>query len=59
MADAKFTGEASEDTAGVSVNGAGDVDADGYDDVLIGAPGNDEGGDDAGALYPFYGGAGM
>jgi hypothetical protein len=33
----KYTGELSDDDAGVSVAGAGDVNNDGYDDMLIGA----------------------
>ncbi len=37
-ADATLTGELSGDWAGLSVAGAGDVDADGLDDLLIGAP---------------------
>ncbi len=54
-ADAKLTGEAENDCAGRSVAGAGDVDADGYDDFLVGAYGNDSGGDWAGAAYLVLG----
>jgi hypothetical protein len=43
------------DYLGTSVAGAGDVDGDGYDDFLIGAPGNDTGGADAGAAYLVFG----
>jgi hypothetical protein len=50
-ADAKLVGEAEGDNAGVSVSGAGDVDADGHDDILVGAYLNDEGGAAAGAAY--------
>ena len=32
-----------------------DDDADGYDDILIGAKGNDEWGDNAGKVYLYYG----
>ena len=54
-ADASFQGEASGDKAGRSVACAGDLDGDGFDDVLIGAHNNDEGGGDAGAAYVMYG----
>ncbi len=46
-----LTGEQPGDLAGYVVAGIGDINSDGYDDVLIGAPGNDAGGDDAGASY--------
>ena len=51
QADASFWGENVRDWAGISVSGAGDVNGDGYDDFLIGAYGNDEGGTDAGQAY--------
>ena len=35
----------------MALGAAGDVDADGYDDVLLGAPGHDSGGTDAGRVY--------
>jgi hypothetical protein len=57
FASAQYTGEAT-DQAGLYVSGAGDVNADGYDDLLIGAPGNDDGpGNDAGAAYLILGSA--
>ncbi len=56
-ADATFTGEAIDDAAGVSVAAAGDVNRDGYADMLIGAFANDNGGSRAGAAYLLYGGA--
>ena len=46
-----FVGEATGDESGWSVASAGDVDGDGNDDVLIGAPYNDTGGTDAGKTY--------
>jgi len=55
-ADAEFTGEASSDFAGYAVAGAGDVTNDGYDDILIGAIYNDDGGAGAGAAYLVFGG---
>jgi hypothetical protein len=54
-ADYIFEGEESEDKAGVSVAGVGDVDGDGLDDVLVGALGNDEGGSRAGKVYLIFG----
>jgi hypothetical protein len=54
-ANASFLGEAPLDHAGYSVAGAGDVNGDGYDDFLIGAPQNDDGDDDAGQTYLILG----
>ncbi len=56
-ADLTFTGAAAGDYFGRAVAGAGDVDGDGYDDVVVGAYYNDAGGTDAGRAYLFYGGA--
>jgi len=55
-ADAKFIGEVTYDLAGWSVSGAGDVNNDGYDDLITGAYGNDSGGETAGAVYLILGG---
>ena len=54
-ADAHFIGEDSDDFAGWALSGAGDVDGDGYDDLLIGAYGDDDGNPGAGATYLFFG----
>ncbi len=54
-ADAKWTGEALEDLAGRAVTCQNDVNADGYDDVIIGAYGEDTGGSIAGAAYLILG----
>ena len=43
------------DIFGYSVAGLGDIDNDGYSDLLIGAAGDDDGGNEAGALYLYYG----
>ena len=56
--DVIFTGEASGDACGVSVASAGDVNADGFADVIIGAYLNDAAGEDAGCAYIYFGGAG-
>ncbi len=54
-ADAKLTGEAMWDRAGSAVALGGDFDGDGYGDVLVGAPNEDDGGGLAGAAYLFRG----
>ena len=56
VADLTLTGEAAGDRLGVSVSGAGDVDGDGYADVIVGANQNDSGGSNAGRAYVYYGG---
>ena len=45
------------DLSGNSVSSAGDVNGDGYDDLIIGARRADPGGDDEGETYVVYGGA--
>ncbi len=54
-AHATLLGVGEGDWFGYSVSGAGDVDADGHDDLLVGAPGVFRGGPDAGAAYLFSG----
>ena len=48
-------GAAAGDLAGYSVSSAGDVNGDGYDDLIVGAPGGDDGGADAGLSYVVFG----
>ena len=53
-----LTGIDANDRSGVSVSSAGDVNGDGYDDLVIGARGAAPGGDsNAGETYVVYGGA--
>ncbi len=54
-ADAVLDGEGEGDQAGVSVAGVGDLDGDGYSEVLVGAYGDDENGADAGVAYLLAG----
>ncbi len=54
-ADASYTGEAGGDEAGYPVAGGGDINGDGYDDFLVGAHENDEGGSGAGQAYLILG----
>ncbi len=59
LSDAQFTltGVSERDNAGWAVSDAGDANSDGYGDVIVGAPFNDEAGTSAGAAYVVYGGA--
>ncbi|HRP92387.1 MAG TPA: integrin alpha, partial [Ignavibacteriaceae bacterium] len=57
--DEFFTGAAANDWFGYSVSTAGDVNGDGYDDVIVGANFNDAGGAEAGRAYIYYGGSNM
>ncbi len=54
-ADASYLGEDGDDEASWGLAVAGDVNGDGYDDLLVGAPGNDDGGDEAGQAYLLFG----
>src|SRR5690606_32662053 len=51
----RFSGEEDFDEAGTSVAGVGDINGDGFSDLLIGAPGSDSTDDNAGAIYVVYG----
>ncbi|MGB7062736.1 MAG: Ig-like domain-containing protein [Candidatus Zixiibacteriota bacterium] len=53
---ATTAGEADSDQFGISVSSAGDVNHDGYDDIIVGADANDEAGNCAGKVYIFLGG---
>lgn len=56
VADWTLTGAAAFDHFGWSCAGAGDVNADGFDDVIVGAYQNAAGGTDAGRAYVYFGG---
>lgn len=57
FADAVYTGEVAGDGAGWALAGAGDLNGDGYDDLLVGSFGNDSASDGAGAAYLVLGSA--
>jgi Ca2+-binding RTX toxin-like protein len=50
-------GDATGDYAGRSVSSAGDINGDGYDDLIVGAPNGDDGGRYAGEAYVVFGSA--
>jgi hypothetical protein len=50
-----FSAENSSDNFGQHVSGVGDVNGDGYHDVIVGAPGNGAAGEGAGRAYVYSG----
>jgi len=54
--DLTLSGENADDNFGASVAGAGDLDGDGFADLVIGAPKSDASGADAGRVYVYFGG---
>jgi len=54
-ANVKLIGEDASDNFGYRVSGAGDVNDDGFDDLIVGAYNEDAGGNAAGAAYIFFG----
>ncbi len=54
-----LNGEATFDFSGRSVSSAGDLNGDGADDVVVGAPGASPNGERSGASYVVFGGAGV
>jgi Ca2+-binding RTX toxin-like protein len=56
----QISGEAQYDGAGISVSSAGDVNGDGFDDLIVGANGADPNGNpNSGAAYVVFGKAGV
>ena len=56
MQERFFTGQNAHDWFGYSVSSAGDVNGDGYEDIIVGIPTNDITLNDLGKAYIFYGG---
>jgi hypothetical protein len=54
----QINGEAADDNSGFSVASAGDINGDGFDDVIIGALQADPNGIGSGASYVVFGAAG-
>jgi len=55
-ADVTILGKGTTDRLGISVSGAGDVNGDGFDDIIVGAEFNNDGGtNNEGAAYIFFG----
>ena len=49
-------GEAASDQSGSSISSAGDINGDGFTDLIIGAPGADPNGNQSGSSYVVFGG---
>ena len=51
----RLDGVAADDFSGASVSNAGDVNGDGFDDLLVGAPYTDPNGENSGSSYLVFG----
>ena len=51
----QINGEAADDRSGFSVASAGDINGDGFDDLIVGATRADPNGSDSGASYVVFG----
>lgn len=54
-----FVGATDEDRLGFAVSNAGDVNNDGIEDIILGAPYNDDNGTNAGKIYLYSGDTGL
>jgi len=54
----RIVGQSATDHLGATVGGAGDINDDGYDDIYVVAPNDDNYGTDAGIVYVIFGKAG-
>ncbi len=54
-ADFVLWGDAATARFGAAVDGSGDIDGDGFPDIVVGEPGRDREGVDEGAVHVFYG----
>jgi hypothetical protein len=51
----RMLGRENIDSVGAAVSGIGDINNDGFDDIAVGAPGEDSNGVDSGMVYVIYG----
>jgi hypothetical protein len=54
-----FNGDSASDEFGYSVSGAGDVNGDGFDDLIVGVPRDDNNGSNSGSARVFSGATGQ